>query len=160
MAMKYLSVRMPAELLADIDAAANERDLNRSEFVRLVWSRVLSVAPYTYEPPTLPNWQTESWTLLLRGLFGDERLVLAADVKALLVEAIAALDKRQAQVLRLRFGLDGPRHTGAEVAAIMGWADRQRVHQVETEALRRVRGWCRVRGIWDLIGTQLLEEKI
>jgi hypothetical protein len=152
-----LNVRVPADLLDELDTAAAERNWNRSEFVRWLMACGLSkdALYYVYEPPTLPNWQVESWTLLLRGVFGDERLILTTDVKALLEEAVAALDKRQRQVLELRFGLDGPRHTLQEVGAIMGWADRQRVYQVEVEALRRVRGWCRARGLWKLLKEQL-----
>jgi hypothetical protein len=139
-----------------LDAFAAAHDLNRSEATRLAVWRMLN-APEAYVAPTLPNWQTESWTLLLRGLFGKENLILTADVRPLLKEAVAALDARSAKVLNLRFGLNGPRHTLAEVAIVLG-VNRQRIHQVERTALGQVRRWCRVRGIWELVGPQLNEE--
>lgn len=149
-----LNVRLPAALLAALDAWAAKHSISRSQAARwAVYRAVMENEPYY--PPTLPNWQAEAWTSLLRGIFGNDHLILTDDTRTLLRQAVAALDNRQARVLRLRFGLDGPRHTGAEVAAIMGWADRQRVHQVEVRALSRVQGWCRARGIWKMIEEQL-----
>lgn len=158
MGQQPLNVKVPKRLRRAMEIYALEHGLTLSQAVRLLLSRtVMPPAPY-YTPPALPNWQVEAWTSLLRGIFGSEHLVLTADVKPLLRQAVAALDDRQARVLHLRFGLDGPQHTGAEVAALMGWDSRQRVYQVEAQALRRVRGWCRVRGIWKLLKEQLDKE--
>ena len=154
---QHLNVPMPDELLAALDALAAEHKLNRSQFTRMIIGRAVE-GPELYLPPALPNWQAEAWTSLLRGLFGDERLVLTNAVKPLLAEAVANLNERDAKVLRLRFGLNGPRHTLKEVGDVFG-VKRSRVHQVEQVALTRMRGWCRGRGIWDLIGEQLLEEE-
>jgi len=155
---EHLHVMVPDELLAALDAYAKEHGLNRSEAARLAVWRMLN-APGPYTAPILLNWQTEAYTRLLRSLFGKENLVLTADVRPLLEEAVAALNARSAQVLNLRLGLNGPRHTLTDVAAAMG-TTRERVRQVEHTALRRVRRWCRRAGIWDLIGEQLLEEEI
>lgn len=106
----------------------------------------------------LPNWLIDARKSLLRGLFGSKRLVLTADVEALLVEAIATLNERDAQVLSLRFGLDGSRYTLKEVGSILG-VNRQRVHQIEAQALRRPRYWLQRQGIWKMLEPQLEEEQ-
>lgn len=152
-----LNILLPAGLLADLDALAKEQGCTRSELTRLALWRLLNT-PESYVPPTLPNWQVEAWELLLNGLFGTTHLALIDAVRPMLIEAVAALNERDAQVLRLRFGLGGPQHTQTEVAAAMGW-ERQRAHQIERTALGRVRGWCRVRGIWEMIGEQLSKEE-
>jgi len=151
---------MPGDLLEALDAFAAGHGANRSEITRLAIWQLLN-APEEYIAPMLPNWQVEAWTSLLRGLFGDARLILTADIEALLRQAVAALgerDERSARVLRLRFGLDGPRHTGAEAGAIFG-VNRQRAHQVERTALGQVRRWLRARGTWDLLRAQLGKEE-
>lgn len=56
-----------------------------------------------------------------------------------LEEALASLTPREAEVIRLRFGLDGGRsHTLKEVGEKVGLT-RERVRQIQAEALRRLR---------------------
>lgn len=150
---KHLNIFIPDDLLEALDASAAERGMNRSQAARLAigWF-YLHHEPYM--PPALPNWQTEAWTLLLHGLFGDERLVLTDEIEALLTEAIARLNEREAQILRLRFGLDGPRHTLEDAGAAFG-LQRSRAHQVEQLAMQQLRYWLRTSGIWKLLGEQL-----
>jgi len=149
---------VPDDLLDALDAFAAEHGYNRSEAARLAVWRMLN-APELYVAPTLSNWRVEAWTALLHGLFGERHLVLTDEVKPLLRDAVAALNEREYQVLSLRFGLDGPRHTLAEVGAIQG-VNRQRAYQVEAQALRRVRRWCRDHGIWEMLEEQLEKEEI
>ena len=151
-----LNLCCPSTLREALDAWAAEHGLNRSEAARLLLHRAIA-GRRAYTPPALPNWQTEAYTALLRGLFGSERLVLTADVRALLVEAVAALNERNGRVLTLRFGLDGPRYTLEEVTAVTG-TTRERVRQVEAEALRRMRFGLARSGIWKLLESQLNEE--
>jgi len=155
---RHLNVFIPDGLLEALDAFAVEHGLNRSQATRLLIALSLWEPRPSYTPPTLPNWQTEAWTSLLRGLFGSGRLILTDEIKALLADAVGTLDERAARVLRLRFGLDGPRHTLAEVGAIFG-VGRRRIHQVEGLALRRLRRWLRGSGVWELLGEQLELEK-
>jgi len=155
---RHLNVPVSDGLLASIDEAAARRGLNRSAFVRWALSRVLSEdEPYVYEPPTLPGWQVEAWTLLLRSLLG-KHLVLIDGVEVLLRQALAMLNERDMQVLTWRFGLEGPRYTLEEVTAVTG-TTRERVRQVEAQALRRMRYWLRNSGIWELLGPQLNKEE-
>ena len=56
-----------------------------------------------------------------------------------LEEALASLTPREAEVIRLRFGLDGGRdYTLEEVGQKIGLT-RERVRQIQAEALRRLR---------------------
>lgn len=154
---RHLNIFVSDDLLEALDAFAAARGVNRSQAARLLIERGTGT-PESYGAPTLPYWRTESWTLLLHGLFGDERLVLTAEAKALLVEAVGRLNEREAQVLRLRFGLDGPRHTLKEAGAAFG-VNRERARQVEALALRQLRYWLRKSGIWDLIKPQMEERQ-
>ena len=153
---RHLNAFVPDDLLEALEVFAAEHGIKRSAAARLaLWRGLNALEPYI--APTLPNWQTESYTLLLRGLFGDERLVLTAEVKALLVEAVGRLNEREAQILRLRFGLDGPRHTLEDVGVIFG-IKRERTRQVEGLALRQLRYWLRTSGVWELLEPQLEKE--
>lgn len=152
-----LNFCLPTKLLEALNAWAAEYGLNRSEAARLLLHRAIG-GQEPYRPPALPNWQTEAWTSLLRGLFGSERLVLTTEVKVLLVEAVAALDERGAQVITRRFGLNGPRYTLRETGTVFG-VNRQRAHQVEVKALRRMRFYLARSGIWELLEPQLDKEQ-
>jgi RNA polymerase primary sigma factor len=56
-----------------------------------------------------------------------------------LVDILETLPAREVRILQLRFGLsDGKRHTLQEVGDKMG-VSRERVRQIESQALRRLR---------------------
>ncbi len=81
----------------------------------------------------------------LADLIEDENSLAPADLAAqrLLRDDVAAvladLKPREAEVLRLRYGLDGERvHTLKEVGVLMG-VTRERVRQLEMRALRKLR---------------------
>lgn len=64
--------------------------------------------------------------------------LLETDVMNKVQEMLAALDDREKQVLRMRFGLENTEpHTLKEIGEIMGLT-RERVRQIETDALRRL----------------------
>lgn len=53
-------------------------------------------------------------------------------------EVIDTIPSREARVVRLRFGLDGPKHTLQEVGDKLGLT-RERIRQIEDKALKRLR---------------------
>jgi len=64
--------------------------------------------------------------------------LLESDVMSKIQEMLETLDEREKQVLRMRFGLDNTQpHTLKEIGEIMGLT-RERVRQIETDALRRL----------------------
>ena len=66
---------------------------------------------------------------------------------------LATLPPREARILRLRFGLDDNRpYTLEEVGAKFGLT-RERIRQIESKALRRLRHPCRARQLRDYINT-------
>lgn len=87
--------------------------------------------------------QTEAgWSL--GDMVTDERLkapdeaLLDHDILKHAMELLGSLEGREAMVLKLRFGLDGCEpHTLKEIGAELGLT-RERVRQIETEALRRM----------------------
>ena len=69
-----------------------------------------------------------------------EDQVLHADTRDFLAKLLAGLKPREAEVLRLRFGLDdGHARTLEEVGEQMG-VTRERIRQIESKALRKLRG--------------------
>ncbi len=87
--------------------------------------------------------QTESgWSLgemvMDERLKSPDELLLDHDILRHAMELLEDLDEREATVLRLRFGLDGSEpSTLKEIGAELGLT-RERVRQIETEALRRL----------------------
>jgi RNA polymerase primary sigma factor len=74
----------------------------------------------------------------------DERMrspedeMLENDVMAKIKSMLTDLDEREASVLRMRFGLDDTDpHTLKEIGELMGLT-RERVRQIETEALKKL----------------------
>jgi RNA polymerase primary sigma factor len=64
--------------------------------------------------------------------------LLESDVLKHVMEMIERMDTREATVLRMRFGLEGcDPHTLKEIGEELGLT-RERVRQIETEALKRL----------------------
>jgi RNA polymerase primary sigma factor len=67
-------------------------------------------------------------------------------------EALSALNERERQVLELRFGLmDGREHTLEEVSRFFN-VTRERIRQIESKALRKLRHPARSRQLRDFLG--------
>ena len=73
-------------------------------------------------------------------------------LQAKVEEVLATLSPREASVLRLRFGLEsGHAHTLKEVGQKFGLT-RERIRQIENEALHRLRHPCRARQLREYLG--------
>ena len=67
-------------------------------------------------------------------------------------EVLETLSAREASILRLRFGLEnGHAHTLKEVGLKFGLT-RERIRQIESEALHRLRHPCRSRQLREYLG--------
>jgi RNA polymerase primary sigma factor len=107
---------------------------------KVALARRSSVAPMSLDAPLTADGET-----LLGHLLPDSSAVDAFDALATsrLVEAtravLAGLTEKEANVLRLRFGIDGNTpHTLEEIGATFG-VTRERVRQIESEALKKLR---------------------
>ncbi len=71
---------------------------------------------------------------------GAEEVALLEDRRAAIAQALAVLEEREREVIRLRFGLDGDgrERTLEEVGRVLSLT-RERIRQVENKALRRLR---------------------
>ena len=71
---------------------------------------------------------------------GAEEVAEVEDRRAAIAKALAVLEERERDVLRLRYGLDGDgrERTLEEVGRVLGLT-RERIRQIENKALRRLR---------------------
>lgn len=80
-----------------------------------------------------------------------EGAMLESDLSYRLTGAVQALPEREAQILRLRFGLNGSRpYTLEEIGQRFG-VSRERIRQLEARALKRMRSICDDQGLTDLL---------
>ncbi len=83
------------------------------------------------------GWSIGEMVMDERAKSPDEAMV-DHDVLKTAIELVSKLDAREATVLKMRFGLDDtPPHTLKEIGAALGLT-RERVRQIETEALARL----------------------
>ncbi len=72
---------------------------------------------------------------------GPEELVIDQAVRGELISLIGRLADREAEVIRCRYGLvPGPTQTYEQISGRLG-VSRERVRQIEREALEHLRGW-------------------
>jgi RNA polymerase primary sigma factor len=81
---------------------------------------------------------------------GDpEEAILSSDLNRRLVSAVGTLPAREAEILRLRFGLDGVQsYTLEEIGQRFG-VSRERIRQLEARALKQMREICDSTGLAD-----------
>jgi len=107
---------------------------------KVQWMMTASRQPISLERPVGEDEQSE-----LQHFVEDERAPAPSDVASQhwladeMEEALATLTPREARILRLRFGLqDGYSYTLKEVGEKLGLT-RERIRQIESEALKRLR---------------------
>jgi RNA polymerase sigma factor (sigma-70 family) len=74
-----------------------------------------------------------------------------AELREQVQRALAGLRPREAEVLRLRFGLDGGDERTLEQAGVVLDVQKERVRQLEARALRRLRHPSRADGLRDFL---------
>ena len=93
-------------------------------------------------PPSAPSWRTSSTP-------GPADATSNALLAEALKEILDTLTEREADVLRMRFGMyDGRTHTLEEVGQIFG-VTRERIRQIENKAIRKLRHPSRAKKIRD-----------
>ena len=80
-----------------------------------------------------------------------EGVMLASDLSQRLATAVEELPDREAQILRLRFGLNGaPCRTLEEIGHQFG-VSRERIRQLEARALKQMKAICSAQGLADIL---------
>ena len=97
--------------------------------------RVYNAAPQTDQPET--GWSIDEMVMDGRSKAPDDELVDNDDLKQVM-HLLDKMDKREATVLRMRFGLDDEEpKTLKEIGECLGLT-RERVRQIESEALNKL----------------------
>lgn len=128
---------------------AEEMDLTAQ---KVRWMLRISRRPLSLEKPVGEDGDSE-----LGSFIEDEDTVSPSDsathdlLRKELENALATISPREARILRLRFGLiDGRAHTLEELGQKFGLT-RERIRQIEGEALRRLRHPSRARRLRDYL---------
>jgi len=90
-------------------------------------------------------------TLAMDSAVGPEGVVMDLDLGERLALAVGELPPREAQILRLRFGLAGARTCTLEEIGDRFGVSRERIRQLEARALKRIRVICDERGLAELL---------
>src|SRR5262249_39605656 len=97
--------------------------------------RVYNSAPQTDQPET--GWSIDEMVTDVRSKAPDDEMVDTDDLKQVMT-LLDKMDKREATVLRMRFGLDDEEpKTLKEIGERLGLT-RERVRQIESEALSKL----------------------
>jgi len=90
-------------------------------------------------------------TLATDAVEQPEGAVLDADLTRRLAVAVDELPAREAEILRMRFGLDGSEPVTLEDIGVRFGVSRERIRQLEARALKRMRAICDQRGLAEFL---------
>ncbi len=131
-------------------------DLNRK--LRRASQKVRKIMRISQEPMSLDMPVGQEDSSMLGDFIPDENMVGPVDaagrqlLKEQIRSALGVLSERERQVLELRFGLlDGQDNTLEEVGQFFG-VTRERIRQIETKALRKLRHPTRSRELREYLG--------
>jgi RNA polymerase primary sigma factor len=164
-------IRLPVHLVEQVNKLARVRRELRTELGREPTSdelgaildvpaeKVEELVKVSREPVSLDRQITDDGGTELLDLVADavvaapEDVVVRGQLNADLGAAIDVLDDREQQVIALRFGLvDGREHTLAEIGKLMALS-RERIRQLERDALRKLRDSGEVESLRDYIAS-------
>jgi RNA polymerase primary sigma factor len=147
--------RVRADLLADLGREASTAEL--AQALDLSPDKVLEIQRYAREPLSLHTPLGEDADCEFGDLIEDSEALAPADVlsPSLLAAhfevALATLSEREAEVMRMRFGLtDGEPRTLEEIGQVQG-VTRERIRQIESKALSKLRHPTRQNGLRDFL---------
>jgi RNA polymerase primary sigma factor len=146
------------EAIASTIARKKRLDPMMSRKLRRAANRVEQIIRISQEPMSLETPVGTEEDSYLGDFIKDETMLEPDDAasKQLLAEQLRAildsLNRRERQVLEMRFGLkDGQSHTLEEVGQAFG-VTRERIRQIEAKALRKLRHPLRSRKLRDYLG--------
>ncbi len=126
------------------------------DFAAMPAAKVEELLPYLTEPTSLSEPRGDMGDTELGELVVDpsatptDQAALAAMLPAQVTDLLGRLDKREQEILCLRYGLDrGEPRTLAEVAAEFG-VSRERIRHIESKAIAKLRDFSRA-GLRDLL---------
>jgi RNA polymerase primary sigma factor len=147
--------RIRRELLQELGRAPRPEELARE--MDITPEKVLEIQQYAREPISLDQAIGEEGDSPLGDFIEDSEAVAAFDAVSFtllqdhLQAALATLSIREAGVIRLRFGLtDGQPHTLDEIGRVYG-VSRERIRQIESHAMTRLRHPARARTLHDYL---------
>lgn len=163
------TIRIPVHMVETINKLKRtskllQQELNREatpeeigERMGLPVDRVEEIIKFAQEPVSLETPIGEEEDSHLGDFIQDEQIPMPAEAAAFSVlqeqleEVLGTLSEREAQVLRLRFGLlDGHARTLEEVGKEFN-VTRERIRQIESKALRKLRSRGRSNKLIDFL---------
>ena len=135
--------RVRNELLQDLGRDPTPAELARE--MGITPQKVLEIQLYAREPLSLDQAVGEEGDSPLGEFIEDTHAITAVDavsftlLRSQLQSVLATLSEREADVIRLRFGLiDGQVHTLDEIGRLHG-VTRERIRQIETKTMAKLR---------------------
>jgi RNA polymerase primary sigma factor len=169
MADQSRTIRIPVHMAEIINKLASvQRDLRQSlereptpeELARemdTTTKKVLELQHYAREPISLDQTVGEEGDSRLGDFIEDSEAVVAMDAVSFILlredlqSVLATLSEREASITRLRFGLtDGRPRTLDEIGQVHG-VTRERIRQIETKTMSKLRHPSRSRGLRDYL---------
>ena len=148
-------VRQERQLLQDLGREPDERELASALGIseaQVIYTRKVSQETLSLDKPVGEEGDGTLGELIQdRNAQPIDELVTANLLREHLERALDTLDRPESRVLRLRFGLeDGNSHTLEEVGKVFG-VTRERIRQIETKAITKLRQPGRADGLRDFL---------
>jgi RNA polymerase primary sigma factor len=148
--------RLQRELLQDLGREPTPAELARE--LDITPEKVLEIQHYAREPLSLDQTIGDEGNSQLGDFIEDSQATVALDVVSFtmlqnqLHSVLGTLSQREANVVRLRFGLtDGQPHTLDEIGHLHG-VTRERIRQIETKTMAKLRHPSRSEALRDYLG--------
>lgn len=149
--------RAQAEFLQKNDRAATVEEI--AEMLELTSEKVVEILNVSRDTVSLESPVGDEDDSSLGDFIKDEankspfEEVASIMLKETIAEMLEGLTEREAEVIKLRFGLNGGRpHTLEEVGAMFG-VTRERIRQIEAKAIRKMKNPGRRRALQDFADT-------
>ena len=147
--------RIKRELLGDLGREPTPEELAKQ--MDITPQTVLEIQHYAREPLSLDQTIGEEGDSQLGDFIEDSQAVIALNAVAFtllqdhLHSVLGTLSEREADIIRLRFGLtDGQPHTLDQIAQVYGLT-RERIRQIETKTMAKLRHTSRSRPLRDYL---------